>query len=372
MKNEKGFTLIELLAIIIILAVIAVITVPIILGIIDEAKKKAVISSAYGYKEAVNKYYAQTIMGNENLKLNGTYEIGENGKLGDMNIAFSGTVPTGGYFTYENNVLKNGCLLFDDNQVIFENGEVKSTGKGNCVPESISFAADSWSTIKANLSVNRNAYELGDEKEIEIDGISYTVRLANKTSCPSNWPIDASQTTCGVVIEFVDTIIDTENNIDGHEMNSTNTSVGGWPASSMYTYLNTTIFNKLPADLKGMIIGTKAVSGRDNQSGTSYTTENDKLYLLTTAEVFENCNFYDSVKYVSGNVTKGTKQLEYYGTQNSTVIKTTTEGISKTWWLRSAFSHYAGIFLNVTPTGEVGNSNASDKHGVAPAFRILN
>jgi type IV pilus assembly protein PilA len=41
MKNKKGFTLIELLAIIVILAVIAVITVPLILGIIDEAKQKA-------------------------------------------------------------------------------------------------------------------------------------------------------------------------------------------------------------------------------------------------------------------------------------------------------------------------------------------
>ena len=44
MKNKKGFTLIELLAIIVILAIIAVITTPIILNIIENAKKGAFIS----------------------------------------------------------------------------------------------------------------------------------------------------------------------------------------------------------------------------------------------------------------------------------------------------------------------------------------
>ena len=47
MNKKNGFTLIELLAIIVILAIIAVITVPLILGIIDDAKMNASIDSAY-------------------------------------------------------------------------------------------------------------------------------------------------------------------------------------------------------------------------------------------------------------------------------------------------------------------------------------
>ena len=39
--NKKGFTLIELLAVIVILAIIALIATPIILGIIDDARKEA-------------------------------------------------------------------------------------------------------------------------------------------------------------------------------------------------------------------------------------------------------------------------------------------------------------------------------------------
>lgn len=51
--NKKGFTLIELLAIIVILAIIAVITVPIILNVIDNAKKGAAKNSVAGYAKAI-------------------------------------------------------------------------------------------------------------------------------------------------------------------------------------------------------------------------------------------------------------------------------------------------------------------------------
>lgn len=63
--NKKGFTLIELLAIIVILAIIAVITVPLILGIIDEAKAKAAKSSVVGYGKAVELAYSKTGISNE-------------------------------------------------------------------------------------------------------------------------------------------------------------------------------------------------------------------------------------------------------------------------------------------------------------------
>ena len=53
--KRKGFTLIELLAVIVILAVIALISTPMILGIIEKAKKGGAESSALGYIEAVEK-----------------------------------------------------------------------------------------------------------------------------------------------------------------------------------------------------------------------------------------------------------------------------------------------------------------------------
>lgn len=54
MKN-KGFTLIELLAVIVILAIIALIATPMILGVIDTAKRGSAENATLGYIEAVEK-----------------------------------------------------------------------------------------------------------------------------------------------------------------------------------------------------------------------------------------------------------------------------------------------------------------------------
>jgi len=135
-KRKKGFTLIELLAIIVILAIIAVITVPIILNVIDNAKKGSIKDSAYGYKDAINKFYVTKLSENLSYDLIGTYSITDNGRLsnetGVHEIPFSGTKPTGGYLTYENNILTSGCITMDEYKVAIEDGEVTIVEKGNC------------------------------------------------------------------------------------------------------------------------------------------------------------------------------------------------------------------------------------------------
>ncbi len=52
-SNSKGFTLIELLAVIVILAVIALIATPLIMGVIDDARKGSAKNGAYGYVKAM-------------------------------------------------------------------------------------------------------------------------------------------------------------------------------------------------------------------------------------------------------------------------------------------------------------------------------
>lgn len=122
-KNNKGFTLIELLAIIVILAIIAVITVPIILNIIENSRKGAATDSAYGYKDSVNKTYIAELQNHNKLKLNDTYTVTNGtlsgGDFGDENVTsfpvqVSGTIPSSGSLTYENNVLTGGCLYLEN------------------------------------------------------------------------------------------------------------------------------------------------------------------------------------------------------------------------------------------------------------------
>lgn len=56
-KSTKGFTLIELLAVIVILAIIALIATPIVLNLINTARKGAAARSAEGIRDAAKKSY---------------------------------------------------------------------------------------------------------------------------------------------------------------------------------------------------------------------------------------------------------------------------------------------------------------------------
>ena len=136
MKKQKGFTLIELLAIIVILAIIAVITVPIILNVIDNAKRGTAKDSAYGYKDAISKYYVSEMLEENAVTLNGTYTVDSNGVLTKdtetHEIMFSGTKPKGGYLTYTSNVLTEGCLTIDDYKVVFSDEETTNVERGEC------------------------------------------------------------------------------------------------------------------------------------------------------------------------------------------------------------------------------------------------
>jgi len=64
--RKNGFTLIELLAVIVILAIIALIATPIILGIINDARRSAFKNTAYGLLKAGELYYSR-----QQLELNG-------------------------------------------------------------------------------------------------------------------------------------------------------------------------------------------------------------------------------------------------------------------------------------------------------------
>lgn len=134
MKNKRGFTLVELLAIIVILAIIAVITVPIILNIIGNSKKGSAADSAYGFKDAVQKYYLSESVNNPNQEApTGTYNIS------DLPSTFlvSGDVPSDGWIKLEKGQVVDYSLKFGDYVVSFDlntgnivaekNGDLKQT-----------------------------------------------------------------------------------------------------------------------------------------------------------------------------------------------------------------------------------------------------
>ena len=234
------------------------------------------------------------------------------------------------------------------------------------------FSTDSWSTIRDNLENDPSYYAVGCQKEVELDINndatleSYTVRLAN-TSIPEVCNIeDYSRTACGFVIEFVDIV-------DSHVMNSYNENTGGWIATNMVLYLNSDFYNKLPSDLKDVIIPTYPIvsgsgSGNDSLNIISDDTNKNKIYLLSSKEVGLDSN-YDNKR----DTTTDTRTLDYYVINNSNKArkKGSPYGSAVYWWLRSAYSSNDSEFHYINSYGN-GDHYYADKNtfGVAPAFRI--
>ena len=154
-------------------------------------------------------------------------------------------------------------------------------------------------------------------------------------------------------------------------MNSSSTNVGGWPATAMRSYLNGEFLAKLPSDLQSVIADTTTtvVSGHGSTSGETNFTSTDKIYLLSTKEVWSDGVSYDTA-------TGSTRQLDYYANNNVTTsnysgAKKNYAGSAAWWWLRAASSRGSVTFLLVGSNGSWTSSDAtSTSGGVAPAFRI--
>ena len=225
------------------------------------------------------------------------------------------------------------------------------------------FATDSWSTIIANVKAgNGSEYAVGSTKEVNL-GIygTHTLRVAN-TSTPSECSTAGfSQSACCFVLEFAD-IITTR------KMNDTSTNVGGWPVTSMRTFVNNDIYNAIPSEIKNAIIDTTIVSGH-GKGDTENFTSTDKLYLLAPKEIYTDFDdTYDTAKDL-------TRTLDYYTAQGVT-ISNKSGAIKKNgtndyvWWFRAAGSNGTYAFLYVTYSGDWGNNNANRSNGVTPAFRL--
>ena len=227
------------------------------------------------------------------------------------------------------------------------------------------FDTDDWATIvKSVKEGNTRKYKVGDTKTIDMGSYgTHTLRIAN-TSTPSECSTSGfSQTACGFVLEFAD-IITTHNMNDSGYNN-------GWSSSSMRTFVNNDIYNALPSDLKNGIINTTVISGY-NSSSTTNLISNDKLYLLSTSEVWTQ----GTSNKITNATNDSTRQLDYY--KNLEVSTTKGSGAIKKngtdsaiWWLRTStyYSPYSP-FVVFNDGSWASEFDSSYVFGVSPAFRI--
>jgi len=126
--KKSGFTLIELLAVIVILAIIALIASPIIIGLIDGAKKSSFENSALMLVKIAENDYAKTLLkspSEEKIFLFDNWK-----QIGENKLEIGGKSPKEGFLLLE----KNGdiTMVITDGTYIFEkkpNDAVKEVDK---------------------------------------------------------------------------------------------------------------------------------------------------------------------------------------------------------------------------------------------------
>ena len=360
MKN-KGFTLVELLAVIAILAILVIIALPNVLKMFNQAKKDTFLTEAKTiYKEISKKYISETMRGNKISIVsndNNKLELESNDLKYKVKLNNDGSIKK---FEVSNG---NYCISGK-----FNNLSDLTTDKiieGKCEETSPkNFSTDDWETIiDAIREENDGVYNVGDTKEIDLGSYGkHTLRIANKSTPSECSNTNFSQSACGFVLEFADVITI-------HKMNDTATNVGGWPVSSMYTFVNNDIYNAIPSEIKNAIIDTTVVSGH-GKSDTENFTSTDKLYLLTLKEIYTDWGAisYDTAKDL-------TRTLDYY--TNIGVTTSSYSGAIKKngtsparWWFRAAGSSANRNFCGVSSNGRYNTDYATYTYGVSPAFRL--
>ena len=127
--KRKGFTLIELLAVIVILAIIAIIATPMILGIIEKAKKGGAESSALGYIDAVEKTVATNMLDTNKTNIeDGVYEVSTL-KSTTYDVKVKGEQPTEDSWVKIEKGQVIACSLKIGEYVINCNGETIKNGE---------------------------------------------------------------------------------------------------------------------------------------------------------------------------------------------------------------------------------------------------
>jgi hypothetical protein len=166
-------------------------------------------------------------------------------------------------------------------------------------------------------------------------------------------------------------------------MNTSKTNSGGWGETNMREWLNNTVYDSLPDDLKDNIASVKKYYGSDSKSVTSDTVcSNDKLFLLSMREVYNYSGDGQWPWYIYEGTGAGhDEQYQYYecnGVSMSSYYFLDNTGYdydgnkpSVFWWLRSVHQNSNSVFYPVR--GCAGYADPDDNYanyamGVMPAF----
>ena len=169
--KKNAFTLIELLAVIVILAIISLIAVPIVLGIINDAKKSSEEESLKLYFDTVEKAITRKQLSSSNfnpdrceIQSDGNLECFNNNEtLGILQIEIKGKTPTNGTLTIKNGkiVEKNGIINNDNSltlQLLSECKADQDVVMVNCDVSDINLDDYNYFVLEGDVTASANTW----------------------------------------------------------------------------------------------------------------------------------------------------------------------------------------------------------------------
>ena len=372
MKNKKGFTLIELLAVIIILAVIALIATPIVLNVVDNARKSANKDSAYGLLDSAKLYYMESLLdeskslsGNLITKINvsgrkpdsGTVYINNKGETA-LAVVYDKVCFTKNYedadltesddmnnckikVVYKDTVLNGADPELKDNLVavtINTDGTVK---KASLYDEWYNYTNKIWAnavTLK-DKSISYNDEEIIPESNIDgyfvwIPRYKYEIfNEGNYTSTISSKPSESTDQEIQIVFE-----------------NKNTTKSNG---STIGSYLTHPAFTLGSVELNGIWVGKFEVSGSTTDIDVLPNVES--LRSLNVKTMFDLAYNYD--RSLDSHMMKNTEwgAVAY--------LSHSKYGITQEIRINNSSTYITGCAATVTALNYVGKSQTDNSEG---------
>ena len=262
--NKKGFTLIELLAVIVILAIIALIATPIILNVIDTAKKGAKESSTLGYIDAVEKQVmlAQVDTAATNIA-QGTYTVAQLEALG---VKIKGEAPKNDSVITigEKGQVTNAWVTYEESEYkVYYDGKKAVADKTDYLDDK----GVAHNTIATPGTSSVKTYTVGEAIYLDPTNLSATCNASNSTvgsgtsGCMKFYVIKDNGSSVNAILDH--------NTANGVVWNSSNSNVA-YESSGVYTSVQSLVTNGWPSSTRLITVDeVNAITGKTGFDSTS-------------------------------------------------------------------------------------------------------
>ncbi len=217
-------------------------------------------------------------------------------------------------------------------------------------------------TAEVNVSINGKADTLGIGDWTTVNGYQVRILGFNHDELTDKTVYGGTNTYAGISFEFINSLFS--------KIIYGSYTEDGWGTSTLRNTLNNTKIEELENKEYVKKVNKQYIAKYKDAS--SVTTAQDKLWLLSFAEIFF-C--LDEGAIDSGVVAKDGVQYKLYkniGASPSIAnLKLIKSGeMDSCWWLRTLHTKYKGAYCLITGSGILGYNGCNVKYNVIPGFAI--